>query len=271
MIDLAPNNAYTLTLASPVIAAAGCLGYGVEYARSVNLADFGAIVTRTTTLGPRRVSRPPRLVETPAGLLCVGIWPNPGLDAVLKRYAPEWARWSTPVILSIGGETVGDYGQIVEATEGIEGIAGFEVVLPGDLGRAAAAVQAVRRSTLLPVLVKLPQLESEVLATLAQAVTAAGADALTLFAPPPGLHVDTANGERLEGWLSGPAIRPLAQQRLAEVAADISVPIVACGGIAGAEDVRQFLEIGATAVQIGSALLVNPFVASEIALTRAVG
>ncbi|MBC8161568.1 MAG: dihydroorotate dehydrogenase, partial [Roseiflexaceae bacterium] len=151
MVELAPANPDALTLHTPVMTAAGCFGYGVEYARSVELGHIGAIVTRTTTLRPRRAVPAPRLIETAAGVLCVGPWPNPGIEAVLNRHAPRWASWSTPVILSIGGESVGEYGQIAAALDGVEGLAGVELTLPPDHTRAAAAVVAVRRATLLPI------------------------------------------------------------------------------------------------------------------------
>src|SRR5215216_7382643 len=101
-IDLAPHNPYGLSLASPVLTAAGCFGYGVEYARAVDFATIGAIVTRSTTLQRRR-AQAPRLLETPAGVLATGGWPNPGLARVLDRFAPAWATWNTPVILSVAG------------------------------------------------------------------------------------------------------------------------------------------------------------------------
>ena len=100
MIDLAPQNPYGLSLASPVLTAAGCFGYGVEYARMVDLAAIGAIVTRSTSLRGRH-AQAPRLLEMPAGLLAVGGWPDPGLARVLDRFAPVWATWNTPVILSV--------------------------------------------------------------------------------------------------------------------------------------------------------------------------
>lgn len=262
--ELVPNNAYGLTVGSPVVAAAGWFGYGLEYARMVEPASFGAIVSRTTTLRARRFSRPPRFIETPAGLLRYGEWPNPGFDTMLNRYAPEWSRWNVPVIASIWGETVGEYGQMVAAAEGVEGIAAFELALPDDLDRAAAAVRAVRRATLLPVLAKLPLLEAEPLLALAGSLVEAGADALTLFAPPRGLHIDAATGERLEGWLYGPSIRPLVLQRFSEVQPAIAVPLLACGGIASADDAQQFLAAGATAVQLDAVLLAHPFAARDI-------
>src|SRR5262245_2866385 len=112
MIDLAPNNPYGLTLTSPVLTAAGCFGYGVEYARLVDIERIGAIVTRSTTTYQRRVAHPPRLIETPAGLLAVGPWPNPGLDRVIERYARAWATWRTPVLLSVEGASPSEYADI---------------------------------------------------------------------------------------------------------------------------------------------------------------
>lgn len=261
MIDLAPNNPYGLTLATPVLTAAGCFGYGVEYARAVDLSRVGAIVTRSTTLHGRRVAQPPRLVETPAGVLCVGRWPDPGLAHVIERLAPLWARWSTPVLLSVAGESPAEYAAVGAALEGVEGIAGIELSLAGVEDRAVAITAAARAAMQLPLLVKLPPMDG--LAELAGAVVAAGADAITLVGSPRGLVVDES-GERLEGRLSGPALRPLALQHVAEVAAAVVVPVIGCGGIATAEDARQFLAAGAAAVQVGAALLADPAAAARI-------
>lgn len=146
-IDLVPNNPYGLTLATPVLTAAGCFGYGVEYARAIDLARIGAIVTRSTTLHGRRAARPPRLVETPAGVLCIGRWPDPGLAHVVERLAPVWARWSTPVLLSVAGKSPAEYAAIGAALEGVEGIAGIELSLVDVEDRAEAITAAVRAAT----------------------------------------------------------------------------------------------------------------------------
>ncbi len=267
MIDLAPNNPYGLALASPVLTAAGCFGYGVEYARLVDVERIGAIVTRSTTLYRRRVARPPRLVETPAGVLAVGPWPNPGLSRVIERYTPIWAGWRTPVLLSVVGETPADYAAMAAALEGVEGVAGLELNVEDHAERAAAITAAARAATLLPLLVKLPHPEGtrEGLAELARTVAAAGADAITLIGAPRGMALDPRSGERCEGRLSGPALRPLALRLVAEVAAAVSVPVVGCGGIATADDARQFLAVGAAAVQVGAALLADPGAAVRIA------
>jgi dihydroorotate dehydrogenase (NAD+) catalytic subunit len=258
MIDLAPTNSYGLRLANPVMTAAGCFGYGLEYARSVPIERIGAIVTRSVTLHGRRAG-PLRLVETPSGLLNVGPWPDRSLSAVIGRYAAAWAGWKTPVILSVEA----DHAAIAEALEGVEAVAALELRFD-DPGAAAETVAAVRALTLLPLLVKLPP--HDTLAATARAVADAGADALTVIAAPPALVVDPHTGERLEGRLSGPAIRPLALRAVAEVCAAVSIPVVGSGGITCTEDARQFLAVGATAVQVGAALLADPMAAVRIAL-----
>jgi dihydroorotate dehydrogenase (NAD+) catalytic subunit len=255
-IDLAPKNPYGLALKAPVLAAAGCFGYGVEYARLVDIDRIGAIVTRSTTLRGRRVGRAPRLIETPAGLLAVGDWPDPGLGRVAERYAPAWAAWATPVLLSVVSDAPEEYAAFASALEGVEGIAGLELNLAAQASSAARITSAVRAATQLPVLAKLPPTTG--LAALARSVADAGADALTLIGSSRGMAIDPRSREAAEGWLSGPALRPFALAQVSDVAAAVGVPVVGCGGIATADDARQFLAAGATAVQIGAALLADP-------------
>jgi dihydroorotate dehydrogenase (NAD+) catalytic subunit len=262
MIDLAPHNPYGLQLRSPVLTAAGCFGYGVEYARLVDLDAIGAIVTRSTTLQGRR-GPPLQLIETPAGVLCVGGWSDPGLARVIERFALIWASWNTPVILSVAGARVEDFTAVASALEGIEGIAGLELNLADHAERAARITAAARAATQLPLLAKLPPARAG-LAELARTVVDAGADALIVAAPPRGLAAHPQSGELLTGMLAGPAIRPLALALVVEVAAAVDVPVVGCGGIATASDAQQFLRAGATAVQVGSALLAFPNAAAEI-------
>ncbi|MEN9934412.1 MAG: hypothetical protein RLZZ387_991 [Chloroflexota bacterium] len=257
-IDLAPNSPYGLRLNSPVMTAAGCFGYGVEYARGVPLNRIGAVVTRSVTLHGRRPKQPPRLVETPAGLLCVGVWRDPGLERVLDRHLDTWMSWKTPVVLSVAG----DYAEVAVALETVDGIAALELRLD-DPATAAEIVAEVRGLSLLPLLAKLPP--HDALVQTAQAVAAAGADALTILGPPRALAVDPRTGERLDGTLCGPAIRPLAMRAVAEVCAAVSVPVVACGGVRTSQDARQMIALGATAVQVGSALLSDPLAAMRVA------
>jgi dihydroorotate dehydrogenase (NAD+) catalytic subunit len=265
MIDLAPHNPYGLALRRPVLTAAGCFGYGVEYARLADIAGIGAIVTRSTTLHSRRVARPPQLIETPAGLLAVGAWPNPGLARVLDRHAPIWAGWDTPVLLSVAGATADEFATFAAALEGVDGIAGLELNLAGHAD-ARRVVAVVRAATQLPLLAKLPYLEGDrqALTNQARSVADAGADAIVVIGSPRGMAINPHSGKPIDGWLSGPALRPLALALVTEVAAAVTVPVIGCGGIASVEDARQFLAAGAVAVQIGAALLADPGAAARI-------
>jgi dihydroorotate dehydrogenase (NAD+) catalytic subunit len=273
-IDLAPNNPYGLALRHPVLTAAGCFGYGVEYARLVDIDRIGAIVTRGTTLRGRRVARPPLLIETPAGLLSAGAWPDPGLARVIERHAPVWAGWATPVLLSVSGDAPEEYASFAAALEGVEGVAGLELNLAAHADAAARITATARAATQLPLLAKLPphpEGPGGGLAALARSVADAGADAITVIASPRGLAIDPRSGQRVEGWLSGPALRPLALALVAEVAAAVSVPVVGCGGVATSEDARQFLAAGALAVQVGAALLADPGAAVRVGEGLAAG
>jgi len=285
-IELAPGHKQGLRLQNPVLAAAGPCGYGREYAKLAQLDRLGALVTRTTTLRPRRGHAQPRLVETPAGLLHDLGLPNPGVRAVIRELAPIWARGTLPVIVSVAAtnpeERAAEFAALAEWLDGVPGVAGLELnpsglspsgrslaALPPSMGSlladipyASEAVAAARSATSLPLIAKLPPL-AEIVA-LAEAVVAAGADAVSLIAPLPALHIDLRDRRLLRGGLSGPAIRPLALRLVYEVAGAVEVPVIGIGGIATAEDALQFLLAGATAVQVGSAIFANPRAAVDI-------
>ncbi|NOK59765.1 MAG: dihydroorotate dehydrogenase [Chloroflexi bacterium AL-W] len=263
-MDLAPHNPYGLAIKHPVLTAAGCFGYGVEYAHTVALAQIGAIVTRSTSLRPIRTSQRPRIIETPAGILSVGQWPNPGLNYVLNHYAPTWATWSTPVILSIVGDSPDDYATIARALEGVEGIAALELNVATVAARAKSVTKAVRAATQLPLLIKLPLLDETTFDQYVEEIIDAGADVLTLLSPPHGLHIDPHSGEQIEGWLSGPTIRSVTLRAVARTAPRVSIPIVGCGGVMSAEDAQQFFAAGAKVVQVGTALLTDAFAVTRI-------
>ncbi len=253
--------------------ASGCFGYGLEYAHLLDVQRLGAIVTKGTTLRPRAGNPPPRLVETPSGLLnSIGLQ-NPGVEKVVVEYAPVWAQWAVPVLVNIAGETVEEYAELARRLDEVPGIAGLEVniscpnVDAGGLAfgtdprTAAEVTRAVRRATSLPLLVKLTPNVGDIVA-VARAVAEEGADALTLINTLRGMAIDVEARRpvlpRAIGGLSGPAIRPVALAMVYEVAGAVDVPVVGVGGIMNARDALEFLLAGATAIQIGTACFLDP-------------
>jgi dihydroorotate dehydrogenase (NAD+) catalytic subunit len=278
MIDLAPQNPYSLVLDTPLLAAAGALGYGVETARQLGLGQaaaehgLGAIITRTTTLRAQRAHPLPAFVETPAGLVALGLEHNPGLRAVQERYAPIWAAWERlPVIVSVAGADARDVVALAGELELIEpgAIAGVEVALAlcGALGVAPAErlIRAVRKALMLPLLVKLPN-DAPDLSDLARAAEAAGVDALVV-GDGPLAAVILPDGVVREGRLSGPAVRPLALRAVAAVCAAVGVPVIGCGGVVAAPDAQALLAMGASAVALDTALLNDQRAAARIGVS----
>ena len=272
-IDLAPRNPRELCLRNPVMVASGCFGYGLEYARHLDIQRLGAIVCKGTTLRPRAGNPTPRLAETPAGLLnAIGLQ-NPGVEAVIAEYAPLWERWAVPVVVNIAGETIAEYAELARRLDEVPGVAGLEVniscpnVAAGGMAfgvdptAAAAVTHAVRQATTLPVVVKLTP-NTAAVAGVARAVAAAGADAISLINTLRGMVMDIAARRpvlaRGSGGLSGPAIRPVALAMVYEVAGAVTIPVIGLGGIATAADALEFLLAGATAIQVGTACFVDP-------------
>ena len=272
-VDLRVELGRGLVLANPVMVASGTFGYGVEYADVVDVGRLGAICCKGTTLRPRAGNRPPRVTETPAGMLnSIGLQ-NPGVDAVLERYAPLWAGWPVPVIVNVAGESIDDYVAVVRKLDGAPGVAGVELNIScPNVGRgglqfaidadaAAAVTRAVRRATRLPLVVKLSPNVADV-RPIATAVAEAGADALAAINTLSGMALRADRSGPLLGntfgGLSGPAIKPVALRIVYEVAQVVDIPLIAIGGIAGLDDVLDFLAAGAVAVQVGTAIFADP-------------
>ncbi len=259
-------------LLNPVMAAAGCFGYGVEAEGQVDLSRLGAIVTRGTTLQPRSGAPAPRMVEAPSGLLHAIGHQNPGIAQVLERFAPRWATWTVPVILNLAASSAEDFASMAGRAD-VPGVAALEIDLASpDLARrgrpisldpaaAARVTAAVRQATDLPVIVKLSPAAGDVRA-LTRAVVEAGANALTCGG---GMPASGATLGSSTGTLSGPAIRPIAIRMVEQAHDAVSVPIIGCGGVATVADVLAMLAAGAAAVQIGTALLADPTLAGRLA------
>jgi dihydroorotate dehydrogenase (NAD+) catalytic subunit len=278
-VQLAPKNAGGLRLANPVMTASGTFGYGTEYAPLFDIQRLGAIICKGTTLEPRRGNPQPRLVETACGVINSIGFQNIGVEAVIKEKAPVWAGWKVPVIVNIAGDTVDEYARLASALDRVAGVAGLEVnvscpnvraggaAFGSDPACAAEVTAAVRQSTSLPVIVKLTPGAADI-SRVAAAVAQAGADAVSLVNSFKAMAIDIAARRpaigSITGGLSGPAIKPLALALVYEVAGDVGVPVIGCGGIATAADALEFIMAGATAVQVGSATFANPRASLEV-------
>ncbi len=269
-VDLAPERPGSLVLRTPLLAAAGCLGYGVEAVGQVDLSALGAVVTRGTTLHARAGGPAPRTADTSGGLLHALGHQNPGITAVLERHAPRWVTWDVPVILSLVATSAEGFAALAERTDGIPGISGLELDLGSvESGRKGRPISydassvghitaAVRAATDLPVLVKL-SITSPDLRGVGRAAAEAGADALDCGSGAPALL------QGRHAMLSGPAIGPLALRAVSELARRSRLPIVGCGGVVTLGDVIAMLDAGATAVAVGTAMLAEPALPGRLA------
>ena len=263
-----------LVLPTPVMIAAGCGGTGREFPGLVDLRKVGAIVSRTITVHPEKGVAPPRIAESPSGVVWATGGQNPGVEVFLVDELPRLARGGSTVIVSIGGGSLDEFVRMTSLLQGRPDVAAIEMNLSGpdeELGRAelgahvdriAEVAGAVARMTLVPVFAKIP-LHSPDLVENARAAVRAGVHGLTLGGPPPAIAVDA---ERLRpalggvvGWLSGPALKPLTLKAVLEVSQALpDVPIVAVGGVRSGEDAIECMLAGAAAVQVGTATLVDP-------------
>lgn len=256
-----------LRLRGPVMAASGCGGTGRELAAYTDLSELGGFVTRSITLNARAGGAPPRIAETPSGLVnAIGLQ-NPGLERVLARELPWLHQQGVRVFVSIAGATLGEYAELARRLSVAPGVTGIEVNLsaPDHRGvgvydvrepfQAGSVIAAVRRETQrgVPVLAKL---RSDVVRAVeaARTVADAGADAVVL-----GNALPASMPDGRPAGLSGPAITPLALRCVAQVCSDVpEVPVIGCGGVSTPDDVRHFLAAGAIAVQVGTAQLHDP-------------
>ena len=266
-------------LKNPVLVASGTFGYGEEYQDLVEPAELGGIITKTVTIEPREGNPPPRLAETPAGLLnSIGL-ENPGIEVFLKEKLPRLKRLKTRIIVNIAGENKTEYLDLAEKLGRERGIDALEVniscpnVQKGGLVFGTRAdltfslTKGLRQATDLPLIVKLTPNVTDI-TEIAQAAKEGGADALSLTNTILGMAIDV-NTRRpkigaITGGLSGPAIRPIAVRMVHQTFQKVDLPLIGMGGIACAEDALEFVLAGATAVAVGTANLVDPTVSLKI-------
>ncbi len=271
MIDLAPGHKRGLGLACPVMNAAGVLGFAGEWRGVLDLAGLGAFVTNACTATPRTPAAPPNAVPLAQGVVIHTGLPNPGVRAAVRRYAREWARLGPPVIVHLAATTPDDVRRSARLLEHAEAVSGLELGLRDELsaGEAAALVAAAQGG--LPLVVRLPVAQA---AALWRVAVRAGADALTVAAPP--RRNVTVDGQTVTGRLYSPDTFADAlaavQQVMAEVAADMAaevretpVPVVGAGGIYTLEQARAMLAAGATAIQLDGVIWQTPERVAEIA------
>jgi len=261
-----------IKMKNPVMVASGTFGCGEEYSEVMDISRLGAVVTKTVTLEPRQGNPPPRICETPSGMLnSIGLQ-NDGIDAFLKNSLPLLAKFKVPVIVNIAGDSLNDFAELTKKLDGQPAVKGIELniscpnVKKGGMlfgcapDSAAEVVKSVKKMTALPVIVKLTPNVTDV-ARIAMSVEAAGADAVSLINTLIGMSIDIETRKpkiaTATGGLSGPAIRPIAVRMVWNVAQAVKIPVIGIGGIMTAEDAIEFFLAGASAVQVGTANFID--------------
>jgi dihydroorotate dehydrogenase (NAD+) catalytic subunit len=265
----------SLHLRNPLMAASGCYGYGVEYGEAVDLASLGAVVSKGLFLKPREGHPPERIVETPSGMLnAIGLQ-GIGVHRYISEKLPELRRLGATNIINICGSTLDEYVEIARILSDVDGVHALEIniscpnIKEGGITFGCSlhgtfdVVSAIRKVTRLPVIPKLTPNVTDV-ASIAKAAEDAGADAVSLVNTFLAMAIDVETRRpklsNIVGGLSGPAIRPIAVRMVYECRRAVKIPVIGMGGIASATDVLEFMIAGATAVQVGTANFVDPFI-----------
>ncbi len=264
-IEIARPAKTSLIVQTPVMPAAGTLGFADEYRGLIDYANLGALVTNPTTIEPWQPAAGTRIVSLDAGMLVHTGLPNPGLGALIRQYRRVWAKMPIPVVLHLLGTTPDQAKRAVELLDAVDEVAAVELGLGDDMGiaeasalvRAAAAVEK-------PLLVRLPFYECY---DLALPVAEAGADALVMTAAPRGTARDAQGGRLVSGRIYGPLIKPLVLRMVGRLRRELpaDIPIIGCGGIHSPLDARDYIEAGAAAVQVDTATWVQPKMLERIA------
>ncbi|MBE2266849.1 MAG: hypothetical protein IAE80_01370 [Anaerolinea sp.] len=246
----------SLVLDTPVMNAAGALGFGDQYRDLLNIDRLGAFVTNPITYTPRSPANGTRVVPLDAGLLIHTGLPNPGLSKVLSTYRAVWERLNVPVIAHLVATTPDDMGRCVRATDREEVIAGIELGLSDEISAAEAMwyVKAARDIAEKPLIVRVPFGWS---LDMTKAIIDGGADALVMCSAPRGTARD-ASGRLVAGRVYSPTIKPLILRMVGQLARRSNIPVIGAGGIHSAQDARDYLEAGAVAVQVDSAVWIAP-------------
>lgn len=268
-----------LDLKNPIMPASGCFGFGREYGELYDLSKLGAIMIKATTPEPRLGNPTPRVAETAAGMLnAIGLQ-NPGLDKVMSEELPWLERFDVPIIANIAGSVTEDYVKVAKEISTAPNVKALElniscpnvkcggITFGTDAVVAQEVVQAVKAASQVPVYVKLSPNVTNVV-EIARAVEAGGADGITMINTLVGMRLNERTGKPViantTGGLSGPAIKPVAIRMVYEVYKAVNIPIIGMGGVTNVQDVIDFMSVGASAVAVGTANFVDPFVCPNI-------
>lgn len=268
-----------LDLKNPIMPASGCFGFGKEFAGLYDLSKLGAIMIKATTVETRLGNPTPRVAETAAGMLnAIGLQ-NPGLEKVMKNELPYLEGFDVPIIANVAGTTTEDYVEVAEKISTAPNVKALElniscpnvkhggITFGTDPVVASELVEAVKKVSKVPVYVKLSPNVTDIV-EIAKAVEAGGADGITMINTLVGMRLDERTGKPViangTGGLSGPAVKPVAIRMVYEVYKAVNIPIIGMGGVTSAQDVIDFMSAGASAVAVGTANFVDPFVCPNI-------
>lgn len=268
-----------LNLKNPIMPASGCFGFGKEYAQLYDLSQLGAIMIKATTVETRLGNPTPRVAETPAGMLnAIGLQ-NPGLKKVMENELPWLERYDVPIIANVAGSETEDYVEVARRISTAPNVKALElniscpnvkhggITFGTDPVVARELVAAVKAVSEVPVYVKLSPNVTDIV-EIAKAVEAGGADGITMINTLVGMRLHERTGKpviaNVTGGLSGPAVKPVAIRMVYEVYKAVNIPIIGMGGVTNAQDVIDFMSVGAAAVAVGTANFVDPFVCPNI-------
>lgn len=268
-----------LELRNPVMTASGTFGYGEEYAEFMDLDRLGAVVVKGLSVKPKEGNPPPRIVETASGMLnSIGLQ-NIGIERFIKEKMPFLRTYDTKVIVNFFGDSVDEYVEAAEKLSSVDGVHALEMniscpnkqagwaVFGTDPSVTFNVVSSVRKSTSLPLIVKLSPNVTDI-SVIARSAVDAGADALSAINTLTGMAIDINTQRPIlankVGGLSGPAIKPVAVKMVYELFRSVKVPVIGMGGIMSGDDAVEFMLSGASAVAVGTANFINPSATIEI-------
>jgi dihydroorotate dehydrogenase (NAD+) catalytic subunit len=269
-----------MKLKNPVMTASGTFGSGQDYEDFIRLKDLGAIIAKSITLAAREGNPPPRICETPSGMLNTIGLQNPGIDAFIAKDLPYLTQIGIPVIVNISGHAIEEYEELAERLDNAPGISALEVniscpnVKRGGMAFGidpkitAVVISAVKKKTKLPVIAKLSPNVTDI-KVIAKAAEDAGAAAISAINTVIGMAIDIKTRKpKLSmgiGGLSGPAIKPIAVRMVYDIYRTVKIPVIGIGGIMNADDAIEFILAGASAIQIGTGNFINPKATIEVA------